>query len=107
MNEEKILRLTKASLEGVILVSILIASLTIGGELYSPLKDFLKNTFMHHWLGKSYLSVALFLLILFVRFFSKSDLKKISRTVYLAVVFSLVSSLSMMGFFVAHTFHLI
>ena len=44
---------------------VYIALITIVGELFPPVKDFLKNTFWHHWLGKSVVLVLLFALVSF------------------------------------------
>ena len=35
---------------------LFVAAATIGGELYTPLKDWLAQTFSHHWIGKGVLS---------------------------------------------------
>ncbi len=38
---------------GIAASSLLLAILVIGGELFAPLKDLLKNVFTHHWIGKA------------------------------------------------------
>ena len=39
-----------------------IPAITVAGELIKPLKDFLKNVFWHHWLGKSVILIAVFII---------------------------------------------
>ena len=41
---------------------ILVVVLTVVGELYAPLKNFLKDSMYHHWVGKGVWSVILFVL---------------------------------------------
>ena len=43
------------------IVFLYIPAVTIGAELVKPLKDFLKATFWHHWLGKSVMLIALYI----------------------------------------------
>jgi len=38
---------------GTIAAVIFITAVTIGADLYLPLKGWLKNVFSHHWVGKS------------------------------------------------------
>lgn len=47
-------------ISAAIITILSITIIVIGGELYAPLKDWLKHTFTHHWLGKSILSFAIF-----------------------------------------------
>jgi len=54
------LRDVKAAAEATAVVAVLVATLTIVGEIWHPLKDTLKLVFTHHWLGKGALSIALF-----------------------------------------------
>ena len=53
------------------LVAVFVVGITIYGELYTPLKDWLKVNFSHHWVGKSVLSAILFL-ALFISFLFKT-----------------------------------
>ena len=43
-----------------------IALSTIGTEVSTPFKTFLKDVFTHHWIGKGVIALILFLLITFV-----------------------------------------
>ena len=46
----------------------LVVLLTVVGELYSPLKNFLKDSLYHHWVGKGVWSVALFTIVTLVAY---------------------------------------
>lgn len=46
-----------------------IAGITISAELFTPIKDWLKTTFSHHWLGKGALSLLLFSAITIAGYF--------------------------------------
>lgn len=51
----------RASLVGALLASVLILFLTVTGELYSPLKNLLKDLHYHHWVGKGIWAVIIFI----------------------------------------------
>lgn len=50
--EEKGTRITQAVAFGTIVVTFFIVSITIGGELFKPLKALLAEAHHHHWVGK-------------------------------------------------------
>ncbi len=82
---------------GAILAVIFIAIATIGGELHSPFKQWLKLTFFHHWIGKGVLSLIIFFAIgLFARGLMSN---KQSVTHFLLVCLSWVIVLSMFSIF--------
>ncbi|MEK7568002.1 MAG: hypothetical protein AAB513_03735 [Patescibacteria group bacterium] len=104
-NNEKLLGKVRAVAEGVVWASILVAVLTIGGELYAPLKDSLKSIFTHHWLGKSALAIIIFVLVFLVRFSAKADMEKVRRALILATWCAVFSAVAMTTLFIAHTLH--
>lgn len=55
---------------------ILITVITITGEYYAPLKDWLKNVFTHHWLGKGALAIIIFILISLISYRTSQDEEK-------------------------------
>ena len=81
------------------IVSIIyIPLITVSAELFPPLKDFLKNVFWHHWLGKS-----IILLLLFIATAAIASLfKKDDDNKYLPLItyLSFISSLAILLFFV-------
>jgi hypothetical protein len=54
---------------GTVLAMILVTILTIGGELNPGLKGWLKEIFVHHWIGKGVLAVVTFLVVVGVATF--------------------------------------
>lgn len=81
------------------LISVVyIALITIMGELFEPLKNFLKNTFWHHWLGKSIVLAAIFALSAIIFSKTKSESEKTDEK-YLAAI-SWLSFLGALAIFV-------
>ncbi len=90
-----------ASCIGAIAAIILTVAITIGGELYAPLKDWLKTTFTHHWLGKSVISVAVFAVILFITKFlpvPESE-ERIARLISILALVAILGTFSLIGFY--------
>lgn len=52
----------KYLLSGII-TSLLITFLTIYSEMNEAFKEFLKNTFYHHWVGKGIIAIIFFILL--------------------------------------------
>jgi len=55
--------LIKGVIASAIFTIIFIMAITIIVELVPPIKDWLKSTFTHHWIGKGVLATGLFTLI--------------------------------------------
>lgn len=74
--------------------------MTIGPELYPPLKAWLAATFGHHWIGKGIISIVLFLAVIAL---SYPKLTKVERSMaawsarLLAVV--ILATLIIIGFY--------
>lgn len=51
----------RAYTSGATIAVVFLVFLTILAELQVPLKDWLKTTFSHHWIGKGVLTAALFI----------------------------------------------
>ncbi|OHA79977.1 MAG: hypothetical protein A2747_02025 [Candidatus Yonathbacteria bacterium RIFCSPHIGHO2_01_FULL_44_41] len=92
----------RAAAEGTAAVAVLITILTIGAELWSPLKDTLKTVFAHHWLGKSALAIFLFTVIFLIRRKTSASTQSLERAVLIAVWSSILSAIMMTAFFVVH-----
>jgi len=107
MNTKIKLRDVKAAAEATAAVAILVAVLTIVGDMWSPLKDTLKAVFTHHWLGKGALSIALFALIYFVRKKAPARNGSTAYAILGAVIASLAASAAMLIFFILHFYHLV
>jgi len=63
------MRIITAIFSAAAWTAVLIAAMTIGGELYRPFKEGLKNLFTHHWIGKGVVSLAFFLAVSLFLFF--------------------------------------
>ncbi len=96
------LRDVKAAAEATAAVAILIAVLTIVGEMWSPLKDTLKAVFTHHWLGKGALSIVMFVFVYKLRanIFARNE--SVIKSIYISIVAILVATAAMLIFFVLH-----
>lgn len=97
----------KAAAEATMAVAVMVAVVTIGGELWAPLKDTLKMIFTHHWLGKGALAVVLFTLVYYARRRSPASNEAAVASLYHASIVCLLSSVAMLIFFVTHFFHLV
>ena len=86
------------------LVAVFVVGITIYGELYTPLKDWLKVNFSHHWVGKSVLSAILFL-ALFISFLFKTPNEKFPNfSLKLAFWLAIISSAAIL-FFISMRYH--
>lgn len=75
--------------------------ITIAGELYEPLKNFLKNTFWHHWLGKSVILVVLYiLLVLIFSGMKENGEEKEGKYLVWIMAIAMLGAFSIFGFFV-------
>lgn len=84
---------------------ILVVTLTIVGELYSPLKNWLKVTFYHHWIGKGVLSVLLFIFLGFILyFFTKGDIRTTEKALFYLFIIIILGFFSIFGFYYYETF---
>lgn len=79
---------------------LLIVILTIGAELLPALKANLKNTFGHHWIGKSILATIMFFITFFA--FRKVEFWDIKRWTILLAAIWILGNLIIFGFFIWH-----
>ena len=88
---------------------VFLALLIVTAEETPPLKDWLKETFTHHWLGKGALGVMLFTLLTLLFAFSFRgkeiimDLHK--RAVTVLSVATVLSSTTLILYFLSHLLH--
>jgi len=102
LNNKKYVRFTRAAAFGSIAASLVVLILTIGGEEWSPLKDALKNTFTHHWLGKSALALLAFLAFFAIFARLSSDQRRATWALWGAFATAIFSSAAMVLFFILH-----
>jgi len=90
---------------------VFITAITITGELYnvagangkmvSPIKDFLKAIFGHHWVGKGVLAVALFVILsglLYIIFRKQSNSQSLVWTLSLLTYTLILGTVTIFGF---------
>ena len=107
MKKQIKLKDVKAAAEATAAVAILVAVLTIMGELWHPLKDTLKAVFTHHWLGKGFLSILMFAIVYKFRRNNYAHSESAAKALHLAVAASLAASAAMLIFFVLLLFFLL
>ncbi len=83
-----------------IAASVMLAFLIVSAEEIPDLKNWLKSTFYHHWLGKGALAILLFTVTAVI--FRKSDATGLSRFIVAETVLVAVSVLVITGFFFLH-----
>ena len=88
-----------------VISAVAIVVLTIGGELYPPLKNFLAKTFTHHWVGKSVISFVGFCVLGFLlRIFVHRGRDSAGTLLFLLFWVGCISALAIFGFFYYETF---
>src|SRR3989344_7479438 len=96
-----------ASVVAGIVSIIFVTAITVTADLIPDLKDLLKDTFSHHWLGKSILTAFIFLLVYFLIYaFAKEtdEPRPIAVYVKLLSFFSILGRLIIFFFFVYEAF---
>ena len=71
------------------LTILLVTALTVAADLYAPLKAWLAATFLHHWIGKGILALALFAVVSFLPTRPKLE-KQLRLTIWLTIACTLV-----------------
>ena len=88
-------------LSGIITI-VSIAVLTIIAELNEGIKNLLKNTFYHHWIGKGVVAIVLF--IIFAHIIKINTKKDINSLINQLIILTILSGLAIIIFFTWHTF---
>lgn len=103
---DKQLKTISGSLKSATLTVLFIGIITIAAELVPELKNWLKVTFTHHWIGKSILSLGLFMTasLLFSVSPGKMDVDKITSQLRILIIMTVVSSFAIIGFFIFEAF---
>lgn len=90
---------------GAISAVIFITIITIAADLYLPLKDWLKNAFSHHWIGKSVLAGVIFLGTSFlIRFLSiQAEEERLIKALKYLIWITILGTLIIFLFFIFET----
>lgn len=85
---------------------IFIVAITIAAELVPPLKDWLKATFTHHWIGKGVLAVGLFTSIAVLKLFyaKKDDWDQVAKLLNWLTVTTILGAGAILLFFIWEAF---
>ena len=89
-----------------IVTGIMLALLIVAAEESPALKNWLKATFYHHWLGKGALALALFALVS-VALSLRQSAMRLSSVIFFEAVAVCVSVGIIAGFFLLHLLKLI
>lgn len=104
--------LTRSALLSSAITSIFLVAITIAGELYkvagpdgkmvNPIKDYLKATLGHHWVGKGVWAVALFFFMAVVIFLinKNRDTIRPHRAITIARCSLVLGTIAIYGFFI-------
>ena len=98
-------QIVNAFLMSAVVAIVVVVALTIVGELYAPLKDWLKTVFGHHWVGKGVLSFAgFYLLALLLIPLSSRGSRGITTLLSVLLWVALLGALAIIGFYYYETF---
>lgn len=106
MMHEKLVTWVRSVAIATITTSIMLAALIVAAEEIPALKNWLKATFYHHWLGKGVLALGLFTIVnLLFRF--KSDTPRLSTLIIVETIAVILSVCIIAGFFLLHTLKIV
>lgn len=103
--EDNKFKIIHSTICGAITAVIFIIAITIAADIYLSLKDLLKSVFSHHWIGKSILSVAVFIIVGAISFLLpiQANEEKISRLLRALSFLLIIGILAIFSFFVYET----
>lgn len=89
-----------------VVTSVMLAALIVSAEEIPVLKNWLKATFYHHWLGKGALALGLFTVVsLLFRF--RRDTLRLSTIIMIEAIAVILSVCIIAGFFLLHTLKIV
>jgi len=89
---------------GGILAIVFVVAATIGAELYAPFKNWLADTFSHHWVGKGVLSTTIFFVTGTLLAFLLRRQSGAAAFLVIATWVAILGALSIIGFYVYEFF---
>lgn len=97
-------KIINSFIAGGIAAIIFIVTATIVGELVASFKDFLKNIFGHHWIGKSVIGAAIFAMAAFLCFLcpKKFDIEKTIFWLWALILAAIAGFFAIFGFYIGH-----
>ncbi len=106
MTHETLARWVRSTALATVATAVMLSIVVVAAEEVPALKEWLKQTFYHHWLGKGALSIALFTVVSLV-FRSKSDTSRLSTVVAVETVAVVLAAIVIVGFFLLHTLKIV
>ncbi|MEK9154786.1 MAG: hypothetical protein AAB596_01835 [Patescibacteria group bacterium] len=102
MDTLKKTKLINSIIIGATTAVLFIIAITITADLYLPLKDWMKNNFYHHWVGKGILSIVVLVIVsILARFLPiSSNQEKTGK------ILMLLSGVLIFGFFAIFGFYI-
>ncbi len=96
-------RLPRASAYAATASIAFVTVITILGEVQAPVKDWLKRSFTHHWLGKTWLSIIIFVVLFlsFMRLPMQDEARQTNRAIRLAFWTGALGALALAAFYLS------
>lgn len=93
------------ALQAATVAVVLVAVLTVAADLVPALKDWLKSTFSHHWIGKGVLALIAFVLVLGIAspLTKNASAQRLEKWVNILTLTTVICSLVIIGFFILET----
>ena len=107
MIDSKLTKWVRSTAIATIATSLMLAVLIVVAEEVPALKDWLKATFYHHWLGKGALAISLFIVTSLVLTLIKRDKPKLSTIILVEAVAVMLAVLIIALFFLLHTLKIV
>mgnify|MGYP001607765840 CR=1 FL=1 len=107
MNNSKLTKWVRSTAIATIATSLMLAVLIVVAEEIPDLKNWLKATFYHHWLGKSALAISLFIVTSLVLTLIKRDKPQLSTIILVETIAVILAVLTIAGFFLLHTLKIV
>lgn len=89
-----------------IFASLTLAVMIVSVEEFATFKDWLKQNFYHHWLGKSVITLGLFITIS-VLLSIKCKVSKLASIILIESIVVIFSVLVIVGFFLLHVLKIV
>lgn len=103
-NATKLLR--SAAIAGILAI-VFVTAITVIADTYTPLKDWLKATFFHHWLGKGDIALALFVAVTTILYVLPQKSTDPTRMLHALAYASILGTIVLIAFFVAEAYHIL
>lgn len=102
MTHETLALWIRSTAYAVVATAAVLAVVIIVAEELPHLKNWLKATFSHHWLGKGALAIALFVVVGVASRF-KRDATQLSTVIIAETIAVVAAAAAIAGFFLLHT----